>query len=69
MQSLTTLIPERTDDPTMRLMAQRIDISQRDEIAMMQGWLRDRGLDAPSGDPNGPLMICPGCSRKSRCRP
>ncbi len=57
---MAALIPARTDDRTMLQMAQRIEISQRDEIRMMQRWLRDRGLEAPSGDPNGPLMRMPG---------
>ena len=29
------------------VLCQRIVVAQRDEIAMMQGWLRDRGLEVP----------------------
>jgi uncharacterized protein (DUF305 family) len=29
------------------ILCERIVVGQRDEIAMMQQWLRDRGLDAP----------------------
>ena len=29
------------------ILCERIVVGQRDEIAMMQGWLRDRGLDVP----------------------
>lgn len=59
---MAALIPDRTSDRTMNQMAMRIEISQRDEIAMMQRWLLDRGLDAPDGDPNSgtPLMRMPG---------
>jgi uncharacterized protein (DUF305 family) len=31
----------------LRTLAERIDVSQRDEIAMMQRWLRERGEEAP----------------------
>src|ERR1043166_1273638 len=44
----------------MRKLGQRIKISQRDEIGMMQRWLRARGQDAP--DPHAmhmPGMIMP----------
>ena len=57
---MAALIPDRTTDRTMRQMGQRITISQRDEIGMMQNWLRERGQDAPSGDPSGPLMMMHG---------
>jgi len=58
--AMAALIPDRTRDRTMLQMAQRITISQRDEIAMMQRWLRDRDLDAPSGDPSGEHVMMPG---------
>jgi uncharacterized protein (DUF305 family) len=29
------------------ILCERIVVGQRDEIAMMQGWLRDRGLEVP----------------------
>ena len=57
---MAALIPDRTSDRTFRQMGQRITISQRDEIAMMRRWLLDRGRDAPSGDPSGPLMMMHG---------
>jgi uncharacterized protein (DUF305 family) len=31
----------------MKLLARRIDVSQTDEIRMMQRWLEARGLEAP----------------------
>lgn len=57
---MAALIPDRTSDASMRQMGLRITISQRDEIALMRRWLLDRGLEAPSGDPDGPLMMMEG---------
>ena len=45
---MTELLFGRTDSEAMRLLAQRIDISQTAEIAMMQAWLGARGEDAPT---------------------
>jgi uncharacterized protein (DUF305 family) len=36
--------------PTIRGLCARIIVSQRDEIAAMQGWLRDRGLPVPDAE-------------------
>jgi uncharacterized protein (DUF305 family) len=47
---MTRLLPTRTSRDDMRLLAERIDVSQRDEIRMMQQWLRSRGEEAPSPD-------------------
>jgi uncharacterized protein (DUF305 family) len=48
--TMTALVPERTTRDDMRLLAQRIEVSQRDEIALMRRWLQDRGLKAPSDE-------------------
>jgi len=48
---MAVLVPTRTDRPEMRLLAERIDVSQRDEIAFMQRWLTDRGVEAPVPEP------------------
>ena len=40
---MTALVAERTANEAMRRLAQRIELSQEDEIEMMQAWLRDRG--------------------------
>lgn len=45
--TMAALVPSRTARQEMRLLAQRIDVSQKDEIAMMQGWLRERGFPVP----------------------
>lgn len=44
---MTVLVNERTTREVMRRLAQRIELSQEDEIAMMQDWLRDRDLEIP----------------------
>lgn len=40
---MVALLPSRTSREEMKRLAQRIEISQRDEIQMMQDWLRTRG--------------------------
>jgi uncharacterized protein (DUF305 family) len=44
---MTALIPSRTSREEMKQLGQRIEISQADEIKMMQTWLKDRGQTAP----------------------
>lgn len=53
--AMVALVPTRTTREDMRQLARRIDVSQRDEIALMRHWLEDHhedapSLDAPSGD-------------------
>ena len=42
---MTALVRTRSNREAMRLLAGRIELSQEDEIAMMQAWLGDRGLE------------------------
>ena len=44
---MVALIPSRTTREELQLLGQRIDISQADEIKMMQDWLRARGQEVP----------------------
>ena len=44
---MTRLVPDRAQRDDLRLLAQRIDVSQRDEIAQMERWLRARGETVP----------------------
>jgi uncharacterized protein (DUF305 family) len=44
---LTGLVAERTTSPDLRKLALRIEMSQADEITMMQAWLAARGQDLP----------------------
>jgi uncharacterized protein (DUF305 family) len=47
---MTALIPARTLRQDIRFLGQRIEISQKDEIAMMRQWLKDRHQPVPAGD-------------------
>jgi uncharacterized protein (DUF305 family) len=57
---MTALLPERTRRDDMRLLARRIEVSQADEIQMMQRWLEGRGQEVPGPHahhaPGAPLM-------------
>jgi len=44
---MTALLLSRTSRRDMKLLAQRIDVSQADEINMMQRWLEVRGQEIP----------------------
>ena len=45
---MTALLEKRSESADMRTLAKRIDLSQRDEIKMMEEWLRSRGKEAPA---------------------
>ena len=47
---MSVLVESRTNREGLELLAQRITLSQEDEISMMQGWLQDRGLGVPTLD-------------------
>jgi uncharacterized protein (DUF305 family) len=57
---MAALLPDRTSRDDMRLLARRIDVSQADEIRMMQRWLEVRGQDVPGPHahhaPGAPMM-------------
>jgi uncharacterized protein (DUF305 family) len=42
--------------PSVRVLCERIVVAQRDEIGLMQTWLRDRKLAVPVADPKGWTM-------------
>jgi uncharacterized protein (DUF305 family) len=44
---MTALLQSRTASDDMRKLAQRIEVSQSDEIKMMQHWLEARGQPVP----------------------
>jgi uncharacterized protein (DUF305 family) len=43
--------PTHDASPSLRALCERIVVGQKDEIAFMQNWLRDRNQEVPSGDP------------------
>jgi uncharacterized protein (DUF305 family) len=49
--AMTALIPDRTTRQDIRMLGQRIEVSQKDEIAMMRTWLKDRNQPLPASDP------------------
>jgi uncharacterized protein (DUF305 family) len=57
---MTALLRTRSQRDAMKLLAQRIDVSQTDEIRTMRQWLQARGLEAPDAHahhaPGAPLM-------------
>jgi uncharacterized protein (DUF305 family) len=48
--AMAALIPTRTTRQDIRMLGQRIEVSQRDEIAMMRTWLKDRHQELPGTD-------------------
>ena len=57
---MTALVPAHSGSDAIRKLAQRIEISQADEIKMMQDWLTRRGQKVPDQHahhaPGAPLM-------------
>lgn len=47
---MTGFVVDRSDDEDVRLLAERMDISQTDEMAVLEKWLQDRG--EPVRDPD-----------------
>jgi uncharacterized protein (DUF305 family) len=45
--TMAALVPGHSRRADMRLLAERIDVSQKDEIAMMRRWLTKRGAEVP----------------------
>lgn len=48
---MTGLVAGRAASPGVRLLAERIQVSQKDEITRMQNWLRVRGEQVPCVEP------------------
>jgi len=48
--TMTALVGSRTSRADMRLLAERIEVSQKDEIRLMQQWLRKHRETVPVGD-------------------
>jgi uncharacterized protein (DUF305 family) len=47
---MVALVPDRATRADVRMMSERIAVSQADEIAQMERWLRARGLPVPAAD-------------------
>jgi uncharacterized protein (DUF305 family) len=60
--------PTHDASPSLRALCERIVVGQKDEIAFMQNWLRDRHQDVPSGDPTQPHTM-PGMDHHQMLMP
>ena len=54
--AMSALVPERASNPSVGVLAERIRVSQTDEILLMQQWLRDQGAPVPEATP-GPMRM------------
>jgi uncharacterized protein (DUF305 family) len=52
--------PSHGAGTSVRILCERIVVGQRDEIGLMQGWLRGRKLAVPEADPAGWRMLMNG---------
>lgn len=57
---MTGLVPGRNASQGLGLLAERIDVSQKDEIALMRRWLVRRGKPLPPADGHMMHMAMPG---------
>lgn len=55
---MTDLLTTRTAREDVRLLGQRIEVSQKDELASMQSWLRQHGAEIP--DPQAHYHMAAG---------
>ena len=54
---MVALMKARTKRPDLKMLGERIDVSQTDEIKMMQTWLTDRGEEVPMDHGRGQMMV------------
>jgi uncharacterized protein (DUF305 family) len=60
---MTDLVAERSGRNDLPLLAERMDVSQRDEIVLLEQWLEERGEDVPdasAGHDHGDGELMPG---------
>lgn len=57
---MVALLETRTDNPDMKKLALRIQVSQEDEIKMMREWLARRGQEVPGEHAHHTGMLMPG---------
>lgn len=57
---MTSLVPSRNASQGLGLLAERIDVSQKDEIALMRRWLERRGKPLPPTGERVMHMAMPG---------
>jgi uncharacterized protein (DUF305 family) len=57
---MVDLLKTRTNNDDMKKLALRIEVSQEDEIKMMQDWLKARGQEVPGPHAHHTGMLMPG---------
>lgn len=58
--AMTSLVPTHSQRLDIQTLAERIEVSQRDEIKLMQSWLIGRGEKLPAADASGAHAMMPG---------
>ncbi len=58
--AMVSLVADRSTNPSIHLLAGRIENSQRDEIHLMESWLRDRGEQVPEWHLHGSRLTLHG---------
>lgn len=58
--AMVNLVPSRSTSQGLRLLAERIDISQKDEMALMRRWLERHGKPLPDTGHHAMHMNMPG---------
>ena len=48
---MAAMVPSRTARTPLRMLAERITVSQKDEIGLIRRWLLDRQEEAPTAEP------------------
>jgi len=57
---MTALVPSRTQRDDLPLFAERLEVSQTDEIEQLRRWLEERGQAATSHEHHGEGHLMPG---------
>ena len=57
---MVALLKTRTSRESMHMLGMRIDVSQKDEIAMMRAWLREHGQREPDEHAHHSGTLMPG---------
>ena len=57
---MSAMVPQRSTRPEIRLIAERIDVSQEDEMRQIRGWLRRHGVEVPTTDAHAAHASMPG---------
>ncbi|HEX6132458.1 MAG TPA: DUF305 domain-containing protein [Longimicrobiales bacterium] len=65
---MTDMVATRAEHEQIRLLARRIDVSQKDEIRMMRRWLERRGEPVPDSTAHAQHAVAPGMLTSEQLR-